>query len=387
MKLLKQGRVYAPNDLGVKDILIAGGKIIAIEDNLSIGAVSHTEIVELNGQIVVPGFVDSLVHITGGGGEGGFTTRTPEMHIKDAIEAGVTSLVGVLGTDAITRSLENLLAKAKELKALGLSVYCHSGSYHLPAVTVTGSVTKDIMLIEEFIGVGEVAIADHRGTPMDYKTLAQVAMEARTGGMLAGKSGIVSIHVGDEKEGLGLLKEVVERTAVPVTQFYPTHINRTKALLEEGISFALNGGYIDFTTSTTEQILAQGEVEAAQALSMAINQGVDLSRVTMSSDGNASLPVFNQQGELIDLQLGEVKSLHQAFADAVNKYQVSLSDALRVITQSPADILSLSGKGQIAVGFDADINVLNAQSLALEQVISGGHWRMKNGAFINNSHF
>lgn len=387
MKLLKKGHVYAPRDIGRKDILIAGGKIIAIEDDITINDSSLVEEVDAEDKVIVPGFVDSLVHITGGGGEGGYTTRTPEMHINDAIQGGVTTLVGVLGTDAITRSLENLLAKAKELKALGLSVYCYTGSYHLPAVTITDSVTKDIMLIEEFIGVGEVAIADHRGTPMDYKMLSQLAAESRTAGMLSGKAGIVSIHVGDDKQGLSVLNEVVEKTAIPISQFYPTHINRSESLLEEGIAFAKSGGYIDFTTSTTEQILADGEVAAAQALAKALNAGVDISKITMSSDGNASLPVFDKQGRLTDLQLGEVKSLHQSFVDAVQQFSVPIEDAICAVSTSPADILSLDKKGRIEVGNDADLNILAPHSLEIDSVISGGNFTLLNGTLTTNAYF
>ncbi|QOL25729.1 beta-aspartyl-peptidase [Thalassotalea sp. LPB0316] len=387
MKLLKQGRVYAPQDLGRKDVLIAGGKIIAIEDEITMPNSGFVEVIDARGKLVVPGFVDSLVHITGGGGEGGFTTRTPEMHINDAVVGGVTTLVGVLGTDAITRSLENLLAKAKELKALGLSVYCYTGSYHLPAVTITESITKDIMLIDEFIGVGEVAIADHRATPVDHLTLAQVASQARTGGMLASKSGIVSIHVGDDKQGLNLLREVAEYSAIPVGQFYPTHINRTKALLADGIEFAKQGGYIDFTTSTTAQILAQGEVAAAQALAIALQEGVDIGQLTMSSDGNASLPVFDDKAKLIDLQLGEVKTLHQSFVEAINCYQVDIELALRSVTSSPADILALKQKGRLILGNDADINLLDEQSLAIDSVIANGAFLMRANTLITNAYF
>ena len=35
MKLFKQANVYAPEPLGIKDVLIAGGKIIQIADDLS----------------------------------------------------------------------------------------------------------------------------------------------------------------------------------------------------------------------------------------------------------------------------------------------------------------------------------------------------------------
>ncbi|MCL1144174.1 beta-aspartyl-peptidase [Shewanella gaetbuli] len=379
MQLFKNAQVYAPRYLGKKDVLLGGGKIIAIEDSIDLSANSFITVIDASGLILTPGFVDSLVHITGGGGEGGYTTRTPEMHINDAIKGGVTTMVGVLGTDAQTRSLENLLAKAYALEEQGLSVFCYTGSYHLPMVTITQSIKHDIMLIDKFIGVGEVAIADHRSSQITTHEMARLTSEARVAGMLAGKVGIVSIHVGDEPSKLDLLEQVISQFDIPITQYYPTHINRSKALLEAGIDFALKGGFIDFTTSTTVQIIAQGEVPAPEALASALDKNVPISQLTMSSDGNASLPVFDNKGNLIDLQMGLVSSLHQAMVDAVKLFNVPIELALASITESPANILRLTQKGRIAVDMDADINLLNSHSLAIEAVYSKGELVFSEG--------
>ena len=372
IKLFKNATEYTPQYLGTKDVLVCSDKISHIEDNINLADASEVEVIDTKGYILTPGFVDSLVHITGGGGEGGFSTRTREMEVDDAVRAGVTTLIGVLGTDSITRSLENLLAKTYALNHQGLSVFCYTGSYHTPAVTITGSVTKDIMLFEKVIGLGEVAIADHRSSQLSSAELAKFASEVRVGGMLSGKAGIVSVHVGDEPSRLQILHDVADLTDVPITQFYPTHINRNPSLFEAGLKFAERGGYIDFTTSTNDQILAAGELKAAEALSLAVNRGISIERITMSSDGNASLPTFNSQGELTGLEMGEVKSLHTAFVEAVKNYDVPFEIALASITSSPADILALKTKGRIKVGNDADINLLCEKTLDVKTVYSKG---------------
>ena len=71
----------------------------------------------------MPGFIDGHVHMTGGGGEGGYATRTPELSLSDAIRGGVTTIVGCLGTDGVTRSLAALLAKARALDEEGISTF------------------------------------------------------------------------------------------------------------------------------------------------------------------------------------------------------------------------------------------------------------------------
>ena len=47
---------------------------------------------------VAPVKVDCHVHLTGGGGEGGFATRVPPLALSAFTRNGTTSAVGVLGT-------------------------------------------------------------------------------------------------------------------------------------------------------------------------------------------------------------------------------------------------------------------------------------------------
>jgi beta-aspartyl-dipeptidase (metallo-type) len=381
--LIKGAEVYAPKYLGQQDVLIAGGKIVAVADNIS-GEMSSVPltVVDGTGKCLAPGLVDSLVHIIGGGGEGGFTTRTPEMHLSDAVRAGVTTLVGVLGTDSVTRTLTNLLAKAHALEEEGLTLYCHTGSYQTPARTLFDAIDKDIILIDKFIGVGEVAISDHRSSQPSIQELARLAAQARVGGMLSGKAGIVSVHVGDADTCLQPLLDVVSQTDIPITQFYPTHINRTRTLLEAGKEYARLGGYLDLTASTTPEILAAGEVKCAEALAELLDAGIPASQITFSSDGFASLPDFDEQGRLRGLKVGTLTSVLSEVRDAVNDHSVSMEEALTVVTQTPADILNLPQKGRIKTGVDADLILLDAATLSLDSVFAKGQRLMEDGQVL-----
>ncbi|WP_109341055.1 beta-aspartyl-peptidase [Saliniradius amylolyticus] len=386
IKLIKNADVYGPQALGKQDVLLCDNKIAAIGQNIDISAQvdSHSavEVIEAEGKILLPGLVDSLVHITGGGGEGGFATRTPEMQLTDATKGGVTTVIGALGTDATTRTLPDLLAKARGLEEEGLSTYCYTGSYQLPARTITANVNDDIVLIDKFIGVGEVAIADHRSSQPTMQDIAHVASEARVGGMLSGKAGIVSIHVGDSQYQLSLLKEVATQTDIPAQQFYPTHMNRNQSLLDAGVEWTQMGGYIDFTASTNEQFIEEGEIPAAGAVAYGLKQGVPAAQMTMSSDGNASLPVFDEKGQLVGLEVGQVSSLYAAFTEAVLKYKVSICDAISTVTRSPADILRLSHKGRIQVGADADLILAEADSLKIDSVWAKGRRMVEQGQCV-----
>lgn len=114
--LLKNANVFAPKPLGINDILICDEKIVAIAPDLVVSVPAPIRTIDLGGNVTVPGFIDGHVHLIGGGGEGGFATRTPEVAVGKLIEAGITSVCGLLGTDAATRHIASLYAKAKALR-------------------------------------------------------------------------------------------------------------------------------------------------------------------------------------------------------------------------------------------------------------------------------
>jgi len=261
LTLLRNADVYAPQPLGHHDLLLGGGQVLAMEPRLP--AIEGVTVVDARGRIVCPGFVDSLVHVSGGGGEGGFSTRTQALtDPMEALRAGTTTVIGALGTDDVTRSHADLLAAARALTEKGLSAYSLTGSYQVPVTTLTGSIRSDLVLIPDIIGVGEIAIADHRGSHPSVDEIAGVAAEARVGGMLAGKRGLVLVHVGDAEEGLQILHAVTDRYPVPTSQWHPTHINRHAGLLDQANAWVERGGSVDLTTSTTPSLVEAGDIPA-----------------------------------------------------------------------------------------------------------------------------
>ncbi|RZT23287.1 beta-aspartyl-peptidase [Fictibacillus sp. BK138] len=381
--LVKCGEVYAPHHLGKKDILIAAGKIAKISDHIEWPSSNiDIQIIDAANKIVTPGFIDAHVHITGGGGEGGYKTRTPEIYLSDVTLAGVTTIVGVIGTDGTARTMTNLIAKAKALKEEGISCFVHTGSYQVPVKTLTGSIETDIMMIDEVVGVGEIAIADHRSSQPQAHELARLASQARVAGMLSGKAGVVNIHLGDSRNMLSLIEEVIEKTDLPVSQFYPTHINRNSYVFEAGIEYAKKGGYVDFTTSTTKQFIEEGEVKCSAGLKRMLDDGVPVERITFTSDAQGSLPAFNERGEFTGLRIGKVNSLYKEVRDAVLQEGIPLETALQTITSNPARVLKLKEKGILAEGLHADLVLLNKENLNIDSVIALGQVMVQDGRAV-----
>lgn len=379
MKLIRNIETFAPEPMGLTDLLVAGGRIVHLGASLGQLSIPGLEIIDGRGLFAFPGFIDGHVHILGGGGEGGFATRTPELMLSDVIQGGVTSLVGCLGTDGITRTLASLIAKARGLEEEGISTWVFSGSYGIPVVTVTGGIESDLLLIDKILGVGEVAVSDHRSSQPTHEALCHLVAETRRGGMLSGKAGLVNFHLGDGPRGLAPLWRILQDTEIPASQMLPTHINRNPLLLAEGVAYALAGGLIDLTSSAPPPEAGSSQIPAAQALKKILDEGVPLERVTMTSDGQGSLPEYDAAGRFSGMGVGKVRSLFDAFRDAVRVEGIPLPTALLPFTANPARILKLRGKGHLAMGQDADLVLVDRGTLELHTVIAKGRTLMSAG--------
>ncbi|WP_033136968.1 beta-aspartyl-peptidase [Aeromonas finlandensis] len=374
LTLIEGAEIFSPTHLGQQDLLVADGRIAWMGKGLTVPANWPLSRVDGRGSYLVPGLVDPLAHITGGGGEGGFAFRTPELAASEALKAGVTTLVAALGTDSLTRTPVQVLGKVREFRAAGVSAFMYTGSYHLPVKTLTGTVESDIILIPEVLGVGEVAISDHRSSAPTHDELARLASETRVAGLLAGKSGVSFFHIGDGKGALAPLRALRDETDIPLRQLYPTHCNRNPWLFAEAIEWGKAGGWVDLTTSSFPDLVEDGERLAADGLAELLAAGVPADRISFSSDANASLPRFDGEGRLIEMRCGQIASLWQECVRAT-QLGVSLERALAAVTINPAQALGLGSKGRIGVGQDADLLLVHSRTFAIERVMSGGQWR------------
>ncbi len=365
MILFQNIDVYAPEYLGRKDVLTVYDKIVKIADAGTItadGLLFGAETVDGTGLVLTPGFVDCHVHVLGGGGEGGFANRTPEATMEGLNKFGVTTVVGCLGTDGIGRDMCALVAKTKGLREQGMSAWCYTGSYQVPVRTLTDGITKDIMMIEEIIGTGEIAISDHRSSQPTFEEFARLAADTRLGGVLSGKAGVINVHLGDGARCMELIERVISETEIPVSQFLPTHVNRNEKLFQKAIEYAIKGGAVDFTGN--EEInyweTVCDEVRVCKGIRRMLDAGVNPKHITISSDGQGSLPIFNEKGEFLRMGMGQSSCLLKEVKECVEKAGIPLETAISTITANPAEILSLKGKGKIQEGFDADLCVLGS---------------------------
>jgi len=379
--LIKNALVFGPAPAGQKDILIAGEKIIDLAEPGTVKVKgTPVEVLEARGKIALPGLIDPHVHILGGGGEGGPATRAPEIHLEDIISSGVTTVIGCLGTDGVTRHMSSLLAKARALEAEGITAFIFSGSYEVPPQTITGSIRSDLVLIDKVIGAGEIAVSDHRSSQPTFEEIARLAAECRVGGMLGSKAGVLHLHLGDGRRRLGMIFRLIRETEIPPTQVIPTHVNRNRELFAEALQFALAGGAFDLTAGP-EPEKGSGELSVTEALRTCRRKTVPLERVTVSSDSNGSLPVFDQAGDLSGLTIAKQKDLLQTLQSLLRQKIVSLEEAARLFSANAATIYRLPSKGGIFAGSDADLILLD-DHFALRDVFARGRRMMGDGKVL-----
>lgn len=376
LTLIRNASVFAPEALGLRQLLVGGGKILWIgSPDDPAPAVPGLDVVDLGGKRLIPGLIDGHAHVTGGGGEGGFATRVPPVPLSRFTTAGVTTVIGVLGTDDLARSPGELLASVHALREQGLGAFAWCGGYHLPPVTLTGSVRGDIVFLDPVIGVGELAISDHRSSQPTFDEFVRVASEAHVAGLMTGKAGVLHLHLGDGVRGLALVRRALDETELPARVFHPTHINRRKALFEEALVLAKRGCTVDITAFPVED--GEDAWSAAEAWERYHASGAPAERLTISSDAGGCLPTFDHDGRLCRMDVGSARALLDTIRELLARGH-ALDAVLPAFTRNIARHLRLAGKGEIAIGADADLVVLDADGCVAD-VMAQGVWHVRNG--------
>jgi beta-aspartyl-dipeptidase (metallo-type) len=362
LTILRCGQVLAPDALGARDLVIAGARIVAVaEPGVEISGLEVTE-PDLRGLTVVPGFIDNHVHVLGGGGGLGFASRAPELQTSQLTRAGITTVIGMLGFDATTKDMRALVAKTKSFKEDGISAYALTGAtLEHPVPTLTGRIRDDIAFVEEIIGVGEISVSelgyayDSNGPGTQY--IAEAATAGLLAGRLARKRGYLCLQVPPYHGAcLKPVLAMLERTGLPIAQLLPSHVNQTDAYMEDAITWAKRGGFVDVGANYSPDNNFSRAIPPAKAITRLLEAGVPLAQVLLSSDGNGAPPKEEQrEGQPAVANYMPVAALHATWRRLILEEGLPPADALRVVTANVANATGLQRKGRIAAGLDADL--------------------------------
>lgn len=377
MILYKNANVYSPSKMGYKDILVSNEKIIHIDDKIDSNKLIHEEI-DLEGKILTPGFIDQHIHLIGAGGKNGFHSMTPELQLSQLISTGTTTAVGLLGTDGNIRSIKSLYGKVKSLELEGMSAYMYTGYYGLDPVYITNSIQDDMVFISNVLGC-KIAISDIRSSYPTTHELLRLLKDIRVSGMMAGKKGILHIHLGNLDTKMDILFEIINKYNFPIKHISPTHVGRTEELFNQSIEFAKIGGVIDITTGASKF------TEPHLAVIKALDNGVSINNICFSTDGNAGLEKRDEENNLVGFKAADI-TMNLKEVKFLIKSGLDIEDAVKLVTINPARNLGLSHKGRIEVGADADLCTFD-KDFNLTDVISKGKLLYKSKKIIKKGSF
>ena len=382
MYLIRSAEVYAPEPLGRKDVLIGFGKILKIGDRLAeeYGGL-EVEVLDADGCILTPGFVDQHVHVIGAGGEAGFFSRTPEMQVSAIVRHGITTVVGIHGTDGTARNIEALYAKVCALEQEGITARMLTGSFEVPSATLTGSVRRDMIFIDKVIGA-KTAISDRRSSQPSREDIEKLLAQAYTGGLVSGKRGYTHFHMGVGRRRLDMLADIIRETEIPPYLIIPTHVNRDEALFVQAMELAKMGAVIDVTSGIAPEYGFEGTIKPSDAIRRCLENGVDIRNVTMSSDANGSMAVYDAEGRFVGLCVTTVETMHKEFRDLALTKEMPLETALRPVTSSPAAAIGMyPAKGCVREGSDADLIIMD-KDLSILKVFAMGKLAADGGVAL-----
>jgi beta-aspartyl-dipeptidase (metallo-type) len=361
MLLVENAELFAPEPLGRRSILIAAGRIEAIGVDGAALARSGVEIetIDAAGCIAMPGLIDPHAHLIGGSGEKGFASQTPEISASELLRAGIATVAGTLGADTTTRTMPALLAKVKALRGEGLSAFAWTGGYD--ARTLLETMRDDIVLIDEIIGAGELAIADVRGQQYSAAELARFAADCYVAGTVTGKAGLLHLHVGDSDERLRIVRDVLEQSNVKPGALYPTHVERSERLMREAIDLTKRGTPIDIDVY---------DEDLERWLRFYRDHDGDPNLITASSDAAINSP----------------HTLFEQLMVCVREKVAPFEEVIAIATSNTARILKTES-GELAPGRIGHVLLLDAATYELRTVICAGRIVMRDGALVMREQF
>jgi beta-aspartyl-dipeptidase (metallo-type) len=363
--LIEHGDVFDPAPCGRQSVLVANDRIerIGDVDRRALDALKIPyEVIDADGALVTPGFVDPHEHLLGGSGEGSLALQTPMLFIDEIVRAGITTVVGTLGVDTTMKTMPGLLARVKALNEEGLSARLWSGGYNVPPTTLLGSIREDLMFVDECVGAGEVAISDQRGLRPPGQALAALVRDTHVGGLLSGKAGVTHFHVGEEPTRLAPLRELIDDFGIEPAWLYPTHVERSEELMSEAVALAHRGAAVDIDVVNRD---------LRKWVCSYLDGGGPEDRLTASSDADSSTP------DILSSQLRELG----------RDPSIGIERMLRFGATNASRVLKLERKGQLRVGCDADLLVLEAGSLDIRHVVARGKRMVIDGACVVQERF
>ena len=291
--------------------------------------------------------------------------------VTRAVEEGVRAIVNIGYDPDSARATAGFVDKYPFVYGV-VGTHPHNAAGHTLDYEVE---LKALLDRPRIIGVGEIALSDHRSSQPTLDELLRVAADTHVAGLMTDKAGLAHLHMGDGDRGLDLVRQCLDTSEIPARVFHPTHVNRRRALFQEALELAQRGCSIDVTAFPVED--DDEGLSAVEAVESYLQADLPSDNLTVSSDAGGSLPDFDEDGRVQRMGVGQPSALSTTLGTLLQRGH-ALEAVLPTVTSNVAKLFRLAGKGRIEVGADADLVVLDNQN-AISDVMAMGRWHFRQG--------
>ncbi|MDD3009834.1 MAG: hypothetical protein PHU97_00765 [Bacteroidales bacterium] len=375
LTLLKSCEIYAPDYLGIGDILLGGTKILAIKKEIHPPAGMETELINCSGYMVFPGLIDPVCFFCGNGAD---EEEQRQNNASDFAEAafvsGVSSVIGTLGWNDITRSAGELLQKTKQLNFSGLNTGAYTGGFRGNSCIFLQRIASDLAYIQEITATGPMAIADHRAGMPEESLFANLHAEAETGAELGRKSAVVVYMLGEDKSQYSKTLEKMQNIVPVHRHAMLSGVNRNNEAMKAAKKFGIKG-LINIVANTTG-FFQEETIHPATALKEFLRAGVPIKNITLSSYAGFEAVKPNP----IDIK-NQMRLFFKAFGESISDFNIPTEIVAKVFSRNAAETFKMQGKGILKPGMHADVLVLTKDYHPAHLFINGEH-RLIDGVMV-----
>ncbi|MFH0860354.1 MAG: amidohydrolase family protein [Candidatus Altiarchaeota archaeon] len=347
--LINGGRIVRPDGIADASIAIESGKIVRISKKAS--APKADNVLDVKGCYILPGIIDPHVHFREPGNIRKEGWRTGSMA---AAAGGVTTVLDMPNNKPPTTTVRRLndkrgLAEEKSTVDFGF----HFGS--------VGDNISEIIKADR-VASTKVYMGDTTGglTVRDDTILGQIFESSR----------LISVHA----EGR-MIRKAAEIAKSKGKRLYICHVSSKdeadtlKELKKDNVYAEVTPHHLFLDSSDLKRLgslgLMKPELKTKTdriALWECLRQGLI---GTVGSDHAPHL-LEEKDGDRPPYGVPGVETSLPLMLNAVNRRMITLELLARIMSENPAGIFNIAGKGRIAEGFDADLAIVD---LSVEKTI------------------
>lgn len=364
--LLKNCRILYHGEEGIKDILIEKEKIVKIYSCSEVEELDIDEIIDVGGNWVLPGVMDVHTHMR----DPGLSHKEDfETGSKACAKGGVTTFIDMPNTVPNTTTKEILDTKESNSKNRSYVDY----GFHFGGSKLDNS--EEIRKVRDRVASTKIFLNMSTGDMLveEEKVLENLFKESK----------IVSVHAEDE-----MVDRAIDLARKFKKPLYLCHLSKNseveklRAAKKEGLKIygevAPHHLFLDSSMANSLLIMKpelKGK-EDNKALWLGLKDG------TIDTIGTDHAPhTLEEKSSKTTYGIPGVENSLELMLKELDK-KIDMKTLQRVMSENPAKIFGIIGKGKIEVGYDADLVVVdlnNKETIKNENVVSKCGWTPYSG--------